>query len=508
MAKIDKLIAMMAGRKIQCALLISDKPSRFFVAGQESAGPVIESAKLSAIIAEITPDNLRSQWEQRTAFLFPYQSEQGAFDIGVRYENDTLNVTIAHHVDQTVAASSKRRSTLAAPSELRGDSAAWEDVARAGVEKPRLSQLSQIVGLCLLAALVGFGMIILVLRAAGPLDPSQLSVIKTFVVLWGGTAIVWAAGCFRVASSRAQLEALLPPGYQLTPAEKLQQALAQVPDFEITQQFIEPGRHSAIAIDEIAKKICFISVPTVAYHEAYLKRAKEVIQSYRAEHKVKYVAPEKVHEQTCTHFPGYDPDTDTRRGVYPFRSILESRLLEDGNTLFKTARTSPVGSALIDNLMTSKAGNIVDKSIVDASSQPDYKTIDLRILTNDQKEPVHMLHFLHVTAKDSGPIHRTAMRQAEHCHSFVSELINSMDAEDKAAEIQQQKEMHNEFLKNAALISDSTLPPSIAAYATKKDEESSVADQLQKLVDLRSHEAITQEEFDTLKAKLLSAPTA
>jgi hypothetical protein len=29
-------------------------------------------------------------------------------------------------------------------------------------------------------------------------------------------------------------------------------------------------------------------------------------------------------------------------------------------------------------------------------------------------------------------------------------------------------------------------------------------DELQKLVDLRAHAAITQEEFDTLKAKLLA----
>jgi len=508
MAKIDKLTAMMDQRGIQCAMLIADKPSRIFVAGQESAGPVLEAARLTEIVTEVLPANCRTQWGLRTAFQFIYESEQGVFEIGIRFLSEALQVTIARHVPQD--ARPPQRRSLAAPSELReGEAVQPVHMLRPDLEKPRMSSTSQIVGLSLLATLVGFALIILVMwSATRHFSASQLTVIRMFALLWGAPALAWGIGCMKVAAKRAELKSLLPPGYYLTPAEKLQKALAKVPDFEITQQFIEPDRHSAIAIDENAQKICFLTIPTVTYHKAYLEAARDVAHKYRSEHGVKYVSAEKVHGKTSSNFLGYDPETDTRRGVYPFRAVLESRLLEDGNTLLKTARTSPVGSAQFDSLMTSKAGFIIDQSMKDAGSQPEFKSIDLRIITNDQVEPVHMLHFLHAPAGDQDSAYRTAMRQAEHCHTFMSELINSLDNEDAAAELERQKEIQSEFLKKAAIEGDATLPPSIAAFAKDLDdpvqETAAVVDELRKLTDLRDQTAITQEEFDTLKARLLA----
>jgi twitching motility protein PilT len=95
MAQIDALINSMVQSHVQRALIVNDKPMHLYMeGGQEKAGPAIPGAQLQQVVAEITPDGMKTQLGQDGGFQFPYQSPHGPFEIGVGRSNGSLQVTI------------------------------------------------------------------------------------------------------------------------------------------------------------------------------------------------------------------------------------------------------------------------------------------------------------------------------------------------------------------------------------------------------------------------------
>ncbi len=95
MAQIDKLIAMMAQRNAERAVLMSDKPVRLVYADQSISGAIIPAGRLEGILQEIVPAHLSYRLTQIGRFEFPYQLDQGVYTLSVSRSDAGLMATLA-----------------------------------------------------------------------------------------------------------------------------------------------------------------------------------------------------------------------------------------------------------------------------------------------------------------------------------------------------------------------------------------------------------------------------
>jgi hypothetical protein len=189
--------------------------------------------------------------------------------------------------------------------------------------------------------------------------------------------------------------------------------------FRPTQKLIGTDQRTGMAIDEQSKRVCLISEP---YGRATLK-------------------------------------------MLPYRDVLESEVVENGVSVTKTSRGSQVGGALLGGLVLGGVGAVIGGLSARKTTTNKVTSVDLRVVVNDTREPVHMLRFPNRT-------------QADHWHALVSVIIRQADQEDRAN-------------ANTSGVQNAQAPVS-------------VADELTKLSALMEKGLITQGEFQAQKARLLS----
>jgi len=162
--------------------------------------------------------------------------------------------------------------------------------------------------------------------------------------------------------------------------------------------------------------------------------------------------------------------------IFLYRDILSSEIVEDGETITSTVRTSQLGGALIGGLALGGVGAIIGGLSGKSVSSQRIQRIDLRITVNDTKEPLHEINFLHFQTKKGDKItYEPAIRKARHWHGLIDVLIKRADQEDKRAE----------GTRHLGKVSDS------------------LADELQKLASLRDSGVLTDSEFQSQKSRLL-----
>ncbi len=189
--------------------------------------------------------------------------------------------------------------------------------------------------------------------------------------------------------------------------------------FRPSQKFIGTDHRTGIAIDEQSKRVCLIGEQ---YGRATLK-------------------------------------------VLPYRDVLESEVVENGVSVTKTSRGSQVGGALLGGLVLGGVGAVIGGLSAKKTTTSKVTSVDLRVVVNDTREPVHRLRF-------------PTRAQAEHWHALISVIIRQADQEDRAS---------------------ANAPGGQSAQAPV-----SVADELAKLSALMEKGLITQGEFQAQKARLLS----
>ena len=163
-----------------------------------------------------------------------------------------------------------------------------------------------------------------------------------------------------------------------------------------------------------------------------------------------------------------------------YRDALSSEIFVDGETITKTARGSQLGGALIGGLALGGVGAIIGGLSGKTKSSEKVKRVDLRIIINDTKQPLHDINFMDIEGKKDGIIYKAAMEQARHWHGLIDVLIKTADNEDKRQE------------------------RSEVSSSAENSSQASLADELAKLSDLRDKGVLSDEEFATQKQKLLS----
>ncbi len=163
--------------------------------------------------------------------------------------------------------------------------------------------------------------------------------------------------------------------------------------------------------------------------------------------------------------------------VILYKDLLSVEIFEDGETISSTVRSSQIGGALIGGIALGGIGAVIGGLSGKTKSSDKVEKIILRLVVNDTKNPLHEVYFLNfatgIKKKDSR--YQEAMQKARHWNSLIEVLIKRADMEDK-----------ENSANNVVQIS-----------------QSSIADEIKKLAELRDAGILSDAEFQQQKEKLL-----
>jgi hypothetical protein len=168
--------------------------------------------------------------------------------------------------------------------------------------------------------------------------------------------------------------------------------LAAADYLTLADQYISEDGDSAIAIDDMKQKVCLVSRPVV---------------------------PSWIKVPTITF-----------ARVVPYAAILSSEVVEDGVQIMRTNRTSQAASALIGGLVAGGIGAVVGALTGSKSTRAKVKRIGLRITVADIKDPLCVINFINVPAKQRGFLYNISKNRALHWHALIDVIIRRTDHED------------------------------------------------------------------------------
>lgn len=158
--------------------------------------------------------------------------------------------------------------------------------------------------------------------------------------------------------------------------------------------------------------------------------------------------------------------------VINYQDILSSEIYENGQTVTKVSRTSQIGGAIVGGLAFGGVGAIIGGLSGKTTSSDEVHAIGLRLTINNTKDPIHDVYL------GNEESYEQATENVRHWHGLISVLIKRADEEDK---------QHN-----------SGIPESRT--------NNSIADELDKLAQLKGEGILSEKEFQDQKQKLLTGP--
>lgn len=163
--------------------------------------------------------------------------------------------------------------------------------------------------------------------------------------------------------------------------------------------------------------------------------------------------------------------------IISYRDILSVEIFEDGDSTTKTSRTSQAGGALVGGVLLGGVGLLVGGLSGKQVTTTKVTRVDLRIVVNDVKNPLHDVNFLKLESPRNGILYEQASSKARNWLGTLEVLIRKADDEDKVL---------------------------VQPITSTVSNTSSFADELKKLAELRQAGLLTDEEFQSQKAKLLA----
>ena len=164
--------------------------------------------------------------------------------------------------------------------------------------------------------------------------------------------------------------------------------------------------------------------------------------------------------------------------IVKFRDILSTEMLEDGETLQKTVRSSQIGSALLGGLALGGLGAIIGGLSGKKNSVNKVHSIDVLIIIDDVNHPTHLVNCMSIYGgcekKDSD--YKEGVGKASFLQSKIEKIINQVDEEDIILSRQESNLSSHNF----------------------------ISDELKKLAELRDTGVLTENEFKEQKKKLLN----
>jgi len=167
--------------------------------------------------------------------------------------------------------------------------------------------------------------------------------------------------------------------------------------------------------------------------------------------------------------------------VVPYADVLSVELIEDGSSITKTSRGSQLGGALVGGVLLGGLGAVVGGLSGSKTTSQKIKRVDLRVVIDDTKSPLHNVCFQNAEGARGGIIHNAAISQARHWNGLCDVVIRRAD----------QARVRDVNVANAVEVKNAK-------------PAGSLADELKKLADLKADGVLNEDEFQTQKQRLLS----
>lgn len=117
--------------------------------------------------------------------------------------------------------------------------------------------------------------------------------------------------------------------------------------------------------------------------------------------------------------------------VISYSDVLSSEIVEDGESVTKTTRSSQLGGALVGGLLLGGLGAVVGGlSGSKTSGKGKVMKLELHIIVNDMRQPLHVISFLRQEVKRSGyggVVYDEALNKARHWHSLFNVLLKQVE---------------------------------------------------------------------------------
>jgi hypothetical protein len=108
-----------------------------------------------------------------------------------------------------------------------------------------------------------------------------------------------------------------------------------------------------------------------------------------------------------------------------FSNILESSIVEDGETIINVSKGSAISGALIGGIIAGGIGATVGGLSANKNSKDKIKKITLSIVVNSLKNPIYEVNFLNIISpidKDSS-LYRTRNSEVNKWHKMISVIL-------------------------------------------------------------------------------------
>lgn len=164
-------------------------------------------------------------------------------------------------------------------------------------------------------------------------------------------------------------------------------------------------------------------------------------------------------------------DGETKRYI-DSNDLIESEVLIDGKTVTKTSRASQFAGAAVGAVLLGGVGAIIGGLSGKTSTEQQAKGVKLRVVVNDIDNPFHVIDFIEMNNTGSTRPN-VAVSEATEWHELLSTIIKINERNEKE---------------------QSPLPSS-----------GSMSEEIKNLNELKNSGAITDEEFQQAKEKLISS---
>lgn len=173
--------------------------------------------------------------------------------------------------------------------------------------------------------------------------------------------------------------------------------------------------------------------------------------------------------------------------VFPSYDILSSEVIEDGQSITKTVRSSQIGGAIVGGLILGGVGAVIGGLSGRKINAEKVTKITLRIIVNDPENPIYDICFLSLETNKNSTTYKLAIENAQEWQARLDVMIKRADKINEAQPIAETIQ---------------------TVKKTKKIKKAKTScwrsDELLKLADLRDGGLLTDAEFEHRKSKLNS----
>lgn len=206
--------------------------------------------------------------------------------------------------------------------------------------------------------------------------------------------------------------------------------LETIPNFTVTQKYINRTRQDGIVVDEVQKEIAFFR-----YRDALLNKEEKMEEVNR-----------RIQEESLSIIDSKKSVEDEQRAyvvdrikylfdydVFDFEKILEIELVENGHTIKKLRRKYIQAERLLREIHYGEIDEFIGLPILKEKGSEVAYQLGLKIIVNSWSRPVFYVDFFNRPGseiKKTSDVYQETLKLVNFWYDFIEDIIKNSDLED------------------------------------------------------------------------------